>query len=235
MNTQRIAAIFEKDYKDFLKNTTLLVSVVLPIMMAIMFNQMGGEQPTEGFVYTLYTLIGITFSAVTSISILTMMAEENENKTLRGLIQSPASFADIIIGKSLFTTVLTVVTLVISLLIYGFEPLLEMRVMVAIFLLFLFFLFIGIGVGLFAKSVASTYVYSMPIMFLFGFTPLLLQLDFFVNNKIASTIIEYFPIVQAIELHDTNSWLPVGIIALWVIASIIFVVVYFKRSMTDDM
>ncbi len=75
----------------------------------------------------------------------------------------------------------------------------------------------------------------MPIMFLFGFTPLLLVLDFFENNKIASTIIEYFPIVQAIELHNTTSWLPVGVISLWVLASIIFVLVFFKRSMTDDM
>lgn len=234
MNTQRIAAIFEKDYKDFLKNTTLLVTAVLPILMALMYSQMteGGD---EALIFTLYTIIGITFSVVTTNTMLTMMAEENEKNTLRGLIQSPATFADIIVGKSLLTTLLTVVTLVISLFILGFEPLLELRVIVAIFLLFIFFLMIGIGVGLYAKSIASTYVYSMPIMFLFGFTPLLLMLDFFVNNEIASTIIEYFPIVQAIELHDTTSWLPVGVISLWVLASIIFVIVFFKRSMTDDM
>ncbi|MEN0645395.1 ABC transporter permease [Alkalicoccobacillus gibsonii] len=234
MNTQRIAAIFEKDYKDFLKNTILLVTAVLPILMALMYSQMteGGD---EALIFSLYTIIGITFSAVTTNTMLTMMAEENEKNTLRGLIQSPATFADIIVGKSLLTTLLTVVTLAISLFILGFEPLLEVRVIVAIFLLFLFFLSIGIGVGLFAKSIASTYVYSMPIMFLFGFTPLLLVLDFFVSNEIASTIIEYFPIVQAIELHNTTSWLPVGVISLWVLASIIFVIVFFKRSMTDDM
>ncbi|MFK3936824.1 ABC transporter permease [Alkalihalobacillus sp. NPDC078783] len=233
MNTQRIAAIFEKDYKDFLKNTTLLVTAVLPIVMALMYSQMsdGGD---EALIYFIYTIIGVTFSVVTTNSMLTMMAEENEKKTLRGLIQSPATFADIIIGKSLLTALLTVVALFISLFIIGFEPLLELRVIIAIFLLFIFFLMIGIGVGLFAKSIASTYVYSMPIMFLFGFTPLLLMLDFFVKNEIASSIIEFFPIVQAIELHDTNSWLPVGIISLWVLASIIFVVVFFKRSMTDD-
>ncbi|WP_246483207.1 hypothetical protein [Alkalicoccobacillus gibsonii] len=113
MNTQRIAAIFEKDYKDFLKNTILLVTAVLPILMALMYSQMteGGD---EALIFSLYTIIGITFSAVTTNTMLTMMAEENEKNTLRGLIQSPATFADIIVGKSLLTTLLTVVTLTIS-------------------------------------------------------------------------------------------------------------------------
>lgn len=48
-----------------------------------------------------------------------MMAEENEKKTLRGLIQSPASLADILIGKSLVVGLFTLVSLIISLAILG--------------------------------------------------------------------------------------------------------------------
>ena len=206
MNTQRIAAIFEKDYKDFMKNTTLLVTAALPIMMAVLFSQMGdGDGVGEGLTYLVYTIVGVTFSSITSGMILTMMAEENEKKTLRGLTQSPTSFLDVLIGKSLVTTIVTFVALIISLLILGYEPLLNTRAIIGILLLFVFFLFLGIGVGLFAKSVASTYVYQLPIMFLFGFSPLLLQLDFFINNEIAAKTLQYFPLIQAIEAHDTNS------------------------------
>ncbi|MDQ0209029.1 ABC transporter permease [Alkalicoccobacillus murimartini] len=233
MNTQRIAAIFEKDYKDFMKNTVLLITAALPIFMALLYSQVG-DSDGEALVFLIYMIVGITFSAVTSGMILTMMAEENEKKTLRGLIQSPASFIDIIIGKSLVTTIVTFVALAISLMITGLEPLLNVKAIIGVLLLFIFFLLLGIGVGLIAKSVASTYVYLMPIMFLFGFTPMLLNLDFFVNNEIAATIIEYIPIIQAIEAHDTNSWLPLGIISIWVLASAIFVYICFKKTTTDD-
>ncbi|MCM2676357.1 ABC transporter permease [Alkalicoccobacillus plakortidis] len=231
MNTQRIAAIFEKDYKDFMKNTVLLVTAALPIVMALLYSQIGDG---EAAVFLVYMIIGITFSAVTSNMIITMMAEENEKKTLRGLIQSPASFFDIIIGKSLVTTIVTFVALAISLVITGFDPLLNVRAIIGVLLLFMFFLLLGIGIGLYAKSVASTYVYIMPIMFLFGFTPMLLNLEFFVNNEIAATIIEYVPIMQAIGIHDTNSWLPLGVISIWVLVAAIVVYICFKKTTTDD-
>ena len=63
---------------------------------------MGGENE-ELPVFLLYIVVGTTYSAVTSSAMMTMIAEENEKKTLRGLIQSPASMMDIIIGKSLVT------------------------------------------------------------------------------------------------------------------------------------
>lgn len=231
MNTQRIAAIFEKDYKDFLKNSSLLVTSAIPVFLAIIYSQMDNSGDMS---FIIFTVLGISFATVTTGTMITMIAEEKEKNTLRGLIQSPASYMDIIIGKSLFTTVLTIVALGLSLLFVGIEPLLETRMIIGTILLFIFFLFLGIGVGLFAKTLASTYVYITPIMFLFGFTPMFLLLDFFVNNKIASTIIEYFPLTQLIELNDTSSWMPIGVIALWVLASIVFVFIFFKRASKDD-
>ncbi|MEK4566869.1 ABC transporter permease subunit [Alkalihalobacillus sp. FSL R5-0424] len=231
MNTQRIAAIFEKDYKDFMKNSSLLVTAAIPIFMALLYSQMdfGGEMT-----FAVFTIVGITLSAVTAGSMITMMAEEKEKNTLRGLIQSPASFIDIIIGKCLLTSVVTIIVLGISLLLIGFEPLLETRMIIGTFLAFIFFLFLGIGVGLFAKTLASTYVYTTPIMLVFGFTPILLGIDFFINNKVASTIIEYFPMIQLLEIDETSSWAPIGIIGIWLVASIIFAFVLFKKAVKDD-
>lgn len=170
MNTQRIGAIFEKDLKEFRKNMMLLMMPVIPIFLAFMYSRMGeGELP----IFLLYLIVGATYSAVTTSGMMTMMAEENEKKTLRGLIQSPASLADILIGKSLVVGLFTLVSLIISLAILGNDTFLAVQPIIGLILLFLFFLLLGIGIGLFTKSVANTSAYIMPVMFLFGFTPMI--------------------------------------------------------------
>lgn len=231
MNTQRIAAIFEKDLKDFMKNMMLLVTPLLPIVMALFYSQM---VEGDANVMMLYIIIGMSLSGVTTSMIMTMMAEENEKKTLRGLIQSPASFIDIIIGKSLVTAIVTFVSLGIAIFIYGMDQLQDVRAILGLLLLFIFFLLVGIGLGLFVKTVASTYVYIMPIMFVFGLTPFLSTLDFFTTNDAANSVIQHFPLSQAIGIHDTNSWLPLGVISIWVLVAAIVVYICFKKTTTDD-
>src|SRR5699024_7510732 len=120
MSIQRIMAIFEKDLKDFTKNMTILFMPVVPIFLAIVYSRIGesqGEIPLS-FVYL---VIGAALSAVTTGCMMIFMAEENEKQTLRGLTLSPASFGDIIVGKSLVTFVLTLLTLVISFIFIGFD------------------------------------------------------------------------------------------------------------------
>ncbi|GAB3792944.1 ABC transporter permease [Virgibacillus kimchii] len=232
MHIQRITAIFEKDLKDFMKNMMLLTMPLIPIVLALLYTRMGGGNE-EFPVFLLYVIVGTTYSAVTSSSMMTMMAEENEKKTLRGLIQSPASMMDVIVGKSLVTGLITFISLTVSLLITDIEPFLNFRVIIGLILLFLFFLLLGIGIGLFTKSIAATSVYLMPVMFLFGFTPMI---EMFGLNEdgIALKVADTFPIMQAIEIHDTTSWLPLGIIAVWVIGAAVFMYMCFKKTMTDE-
>lgn len=231
MNIRRINAIFEKDIKDFVKNMMLLVMPLLPVLLALFYDRM----PVEGLsLMTLYVIVGITFSAVTSTCMMIMMAEENEKNTLRGLIQSPATFMDIIVGKSLVTGIITLIPLVVSLTIVGIEPFLDFRVIIGLILLFLFFLLLGIGIGLFSKSVGVTTVYMLPVMFLFGFTPMIVVFLGHGEDSIALQIANTFPIMQAIEIHNTSSWLPLGIITIWVLAAALFTYICFKKTTTDD-
>jgi len=232
MHIQRITAIFEKDIKDFMKNMMLLTMPLIPIVLALLYTRMGdGSEALP--VFLIYIIVGTTYSAVTSSSMMTMMAEENEKKTLRGLIQSPASMMDIIVGKSLVTGLITFISLIVSLVIIDIEPFLNFRVILGLILLFLFFLLLGIGIGLFSNSIAATSVYLMPVMFLFGFTPMIRMLGL-EEGSIAIKIADTFPIMQAIEIHHTSSWLPLGIIAVWVIGAAVFTYVCFKKTMTDE-
>src|SRR5699024_11034884 len=101
MNIQRITAIFENDLKDFMTNSMLVFSPFLPILMAFIFSKTGENLEETLPVIMVYVVIGVAYGGVTSNFIMYSMAEEKEKNTLRGLMLSPASFIDIIVGKSL--------------------------------------------------------------------------------------------------------------------------------------
>ncbi|MGD6962358.1 ABC transporter permease [Fictibacillus phosphorivorans] len=230
MSVQRILAIFEKDIKDFPKNMALLMLPVSNALLALIYSlTFDGELPIK----LLYVIIGATLSMVTSGIMMSMIAEENEKNTMRGLIQSPASLLDIIIGKSLVTGIITVISLMVSLIIVGIEPFLNFRAIIGLILLFLFFLLLGIGIGLFSKSLAATSGYLMPVMFLFGFTPMIATFQFAKDSMIVR-VTNTFPIMQAIELYQKSFWLPLCIIAIWIIGAALFTYVCFRKVMTDD-
>ncbi|MDY0404371.1 hypothetical protein P5G51_002125 [Virgibacillus sp. 179-BFC.A HS] len=231
MNVQRIQAIFEKDMKDFMKNTMMFFTPLLPVILAVFYSRLGeGEEMP---LMMIYLIVGVTYSAVTSGTMMMLMAEENEKKTLRGLMLSPASFLDIIIGKSLAATLLTVVSLVVSLLIMGIAPLLNAQAIMGLVLLFFFFLFLGIGIGLFVKTVGITTAYLMPIMFLFGFTPMVTFLGF-AEDSLTMKIAGAFPLPQLIEMDETHSWLSIGVVALWMLAAALFAFICFKKVKQNE-
>lgn len=232
MNIQRIMAIFEKDIKDFMKNMMIAFMPVVPIIIAFLYSQMGVEGE-EIPLFIIYLVVGVTFTTVLSGCMMMMMAEEKEKKTLRGLTLSPASFGDIIIGKSLVAVLLTVITLVISLALVGFEPFSNVRAFIGLVLMFPFFLLIGIGIGFFVNTVGAASAYLMPVMFLFGFTPMieLFQLS---ETSLALKIADKFPIPQMLAIHDTKSWLPLGILLLWVIGAAAFTYICFINTKKDD-
>src|SRR5699024_6483346 len=172
MQIARIQAIFEKDIKDFMKNTMTIFMPTVPIIIAFFYSRMGNSMEEELPLMIVYLVVGIAFSSVTTGSMMMLMAEENEKKTLRGFIKATATYIDISIGKIFFTAFITFISLGISLLIIVSTVLFDVQHIIGIIILFLFFLFLGIGVGLFVKTVGMTTAYLMPIMFIFGFTPM---------------------------------------------------------------
>lgn len=232
MNIARIQAIFEKDLKDFMKNTATIFMPIVPIFLAFFYNKMGEDGGESLPLMVVYLVVGVTFSTIAAGSMMILMAEENEKKTLRGLIMSPASYLDIIVGKTLVTTFMTVITLIISIALMGNTEILEVQQIIGIIVLFFFFLFLGIGIGLFVKTAGMTTVYSMPIMFIFGFTPMYEFLGFSANS-IATKVIDYMPVMQLIEMGDTGKWSHIGVVAIWTVAAGIFAYICFLRVQKD--
>ena len=139
MNAARVMAIFEKDLKEFTKNTTILFTPFITIILAIIYSRM---ETGDGLpLIVVYAIVGITYASVTSGVMMILMAEENEKKTLRGLIMSPASYVEILLGKSLVTALMTFITLIISFIIMESTNMIDIQQIIGLLVLFFFFLF----------------------------------------------------------------------------------------------
>lgn len=230
MNAARVMAIFEKDIKEFMKNTSILFTPFIAIILAVFYSRM---ESGEGLpLIVVYAVVGITYSSVTSGVMMILMAEENEKKTLRGLIMSPASYVEILLGKSLVTALMTFITLIISFIIMESTTMFDVQQIIGLLILFLFFLFLGIAVGLFVKSVGMTTAYLMPIMFIFGFTSMIEFLGF-APDSIVIKITDYMPIPQLVAMGETGSWSAVGIVLIWTIVAGLIAFASFQKVKKD--
>ena len=233
MNMARVAAIFEKDFKEFMRNMMLFTSVLIPIVLAAFFGRIDGGAggvPNEMVII----IAGVVFTAVTFSSMMTMMAEENEKDTLRGLLQSPATIIDIIAGKSAVITLMTIISLVVSIMMINVSGFWSMANIAGLILLGIFFLNLGIGIGLLVKSVATTSVYLIPIMFLFGFTP---YIEFLVTDEghIARRVAEFFPLYQNLFILNGDGGMAEFLILLaWIAVSFVIVLWAFNKRKSDD-
>lgn len=234
MNSGRILAIFQKDYKEFMRNMMLFTSVLIPIILALFFSRVGvsagADMPNE--IVTI--MVGVVFSAVLFSSMMTMMAEENEKDTLRGLLQSPATIIDIIIGKSMVVSLMTVISLVASMFVMNVEGFWTIENIGGLLLLGIFFLNLGIGIGLIVKSVATTSVYLIPVMFIFGFTPYI-EMIITDENHIVRVVAEYLPLYQNYFIlngeGDLSRFL---ILAAWAAVSFVVVIWAFSMKKKDE-
>lgn len=177
-------------------------------------------------------MIAICLGAVLTGTMMTMIAEEKEKNTLRGLVNSPASMLDILIGKSLVVSFFTIITIFISLIIIDVSVLTNGKMIIGFILLFLFFLFIGIAIGLAVKNVSETSVYYLPVLFLFAMAPTFSNMGFDKDNFFVK-LNSYSPTAQYDLLAQNNDIKHIIIIGIWTLISFIITAFLFKKNSID--
>lgn len=185
-----------------------------------------------------YMVINFSMITVGSFVQCSLIAEEKEKNTLRGLMLSPASTLEILGGKSLLSLIATMIIVVIGAFFTGYQP--EHMVVMAIAILFSSFFFIGLGtlLGLLAKSVMEASVIILPFMFIFGFGSMFMM---FAEKYPILKVIDYTPNMQLMDIAVKMEsgvglggvWLNFSIIALWIIAVFALTAVVFKKRKMD--
>ena len=231
---RRVNAIFQKDFKDILRNSVVSVTMLMPITMAFFIANASNDVSIELH----YMIINLTLVTVGSFVQCCLIAEEREKNTLRGLMLSPASTLEILSGKSLLSFLATMILIVASAFLTGYQP--EKIALIAIAIVFSSLFFIGMGtlLGLFAKSVMEASVIILPFMFIFGFGSMFTM---FTDKYPILKVFDYTPNVQLVEIAVkvesgtgiSGLWSNFGIITLWIIAVYTLSAFVFKKRKMD--
>ncbi|BBI35852.1 ABC transporter permease [Cohnella abietis] len=233
-STKRVFAILNKDYKDVSRNLYVNTTVFLPLIMAVLLSRLDAVN-----IDTYFLVINMAFILVSTYVQSSLIAEEKEKKTLRGLMLSPASTTEIFFGKSLLSFIGTSGIVLLSILIMDYSPNNALIVAFALFLSVIFYLGVGTLIGLLTKSVMEASVAIMPALGIFTLSPLVSP---FIEKYPVLKITEYLPNIQLIDLAkqvETGAafaevWPNLGIILLWSIAIYTMCGYLYKKNMVDD-
>lgn len=230
---RRVNAIFQKDFKDISRNNAVSMSVLMPLILAFIYGRFGEITLDAHFL-----VINLTFVIVGTFLQCSLIAEEKEKDTLRGLMLSPASTMEILSGKSLLSFVTTIAIIMISVYLTGYHSENVWLISFAIGLSAFFYIGLGTVLGLFTKSVMEASAVAMPFMFIFGFGSMVLAFE---EKYPILKVLNYTPNEQLIKIATAiengnalgDVWLGLGIIAAWTIAVFLLAGIVFKKRKMD--
>ncbi|WP_079473954.1 ABC transporter permease [Marinococcus halophilus] len=234
MAISRMYAIFRKDVKDLSKNLLVMTTAIMPILLALFYGQQD-QLPLEGH----YLVYNMAFVFVATFVQAALIAEEKEKHTLRGLMLSPATPWDILVGKNLLTFLFTTITLALCMVLSGYQPADMGIVAVAMGLSVGFYLALGTFLGLLTTSVVQASIALLPVMFVFGFSSMIEQIA---DRYAMLSFLEYLPNVQLVEVarhvEQSGAWGDAVVPLLWIMgwtAVLWFIagVTYQKRQLED--
>lgn len=233
VSINRIRAIFIKDYKEFSRNYAVSIMVLLPLFLAFFYNRMGADT------LDLYIMpINMTFAMVTTFIQCCLIAEEKENDTLRSLMMSPATIADILIGKSALVFSITAVIVGLTMYMAGFSPSNLLLFAIGLAISTIFYLALGIICGLFTKTVMEASVAVLPVMGIFSFGPMGLMLA---DTYPILGVLKWLPSAQLLVLEEhsrigatADMWISLLIITAWTIVALVIAIVLFYKRTKDD-
>lgn len=166
---RRTGAILIKEAQDISTNLNLMASYALSVLLAIFYSNLMNmsKELSLGFgLLFLVVMVGMNVSAM-------LIAEEKEKNTIGVLLLSPATPAEVFLGKGLLTLLSLVATMFVLLLAVAgnlrhLDVILAATVLTSITCILL-----GMVVGLLAQNQMATYVIGIPLYLLFMLVPLI--------------------------------------------------------------
>ncbi|MBM7715677.1 ABC transporter permease [Siminovitchia sp. FSL H7-0308] len=230
---KRVNAIFVKDYKDFSRNMAVSIIIFFPPVLAALYSRMGTSS-----IESIYMIFNMGFAMVAAFVQSCLIAEEKEKNTLRGLMLSPATTAEILSGKSLLSFLLTLFSIVLSAIFFEYLPKNIGIIALAIILSSFFYIGLGTLLGLYAKSIMEASALVLPVIIVFS------------AGTFSKSLAEQYPVLKAanylpnVQLLDIATKVEANaggadvlshfaIIAAWVIIISLLTVIIFRKRMVD--
>ena len=202
--------IIKKQFKDTLKNKTVLIQFILfPVMTLIMENAIKIDGMPELFFTKLFSIMYLGMAPLTSVA--SIISEEKEKNTLRVLTMANVKPWQYLMGVGLY--VLLICMLGALVMATGLERedrpfyLSIMAVGFAISIL------AGACIGMLSKSQMNATSIVMPVMLVFAFSPMLAMF-----NKSIEKVARFAYTQQLKTIMDYKSFGEIKADSLWILA-----------------
>lgn len=230
---KRVNAIFIKDWKDLQRNSYVLFTLAIPLVFAAWLGRMGDITPAlSSYPINLALVIAGAFIQAA------MVAEEKEKNTLRGLLLSPASTLEIVVGKSALSAVMTILVIIGSIFLAEYKVPSLLLFPISLLLGLIIYLAIGTILGLLSRTVMETSIIGMPVLVIFGMGSMIKPM---VENETLFKVIDLLPSEQLNAIwfglsagEKVNDIIGnVFVLLIWAIVSILLTVVIYKKRRFD--
>lgn len=227
MSIRKIMAIFQKTFKDMMKNKrTLLIFLIFPIMTVVMYNMISDEKEFFSTIFIPMHLILVPASIMASI-----ISEEKEKNTLRPLIMSNVKPLEYFLGIGIFVLIISIISSSLFLITMNLIVMELLRFYTIVTLSVICSMVIGAVIGIMADNQMNANAFIMPVSIILGIIPMFSAFNEIVKNISSCLYTQTLAnvlnsISERISLRDY-----VMIAANFVICLIIFILVYRKKKL----
>lgn len=236
----KVKVLCKKDFNDFFKNPTMLVSALIPLMFIILYKNLNLPNVTEDnqyiFLLNIGTLINCTMTGIMVVS--TSIAEEKEKFTLRTLMLSNISGTEFLLSKMSVGILITMLGNVLVFFLSGAALSLLPLYLPVIMLGIIAMNLVSAVVGLLSRDQMSCGVLQVPVLLVF-LIPSMLGNANGVLGKIAmatplNAMMNVFYYGADGELFSGKAVMHLGILLGWIAAAaVVFGLVYRKRGLDN--
>lgn len=168
MSIRKTIAVFQKTYKDMLKNKkSLVIFLMFPIMALVFYNLIPEEKEFFSTIFLPIHLIVVPASMIAAI-----ISEEKEKNTLRQLIMANVKPLEYFIGIGLFVFIMSILSASLFLLILSLTSIELLRFYIIVSLTILCSMVIGSVVGILSQTQMNANALIMPLSIILGILPM---------------------------------------------------------------
>lgn len=226
----KIMAIFKLSAKEMVMNMSMLTSLLLPILMALMFQRIDEEVGESIPFIVIFTMVGITFASATSSIIISMLAEDNEQGTLDYVITDKKSMTANIIGRGILLFAVTSLIMIFNLILMdSLMMMMNFVDIIALIILWMIFYFLSAAFGMISKTLASSSLFIIIMLFIFAMAPYI-ELIVTDQDNIFRRFFELTPLYQNLFIREGMIVQPFIILITWTILSVVFFLIVFNKK-----
>ena len=228
---RNISAVLLKQMKETLKNKTILIQFLMfPVMTIIMETAIKMEDMPEHYFVKIFAVMFVGMAPLSCLSAI--ISEEKEKDTLRALMMSNVKAYEYLLGVGIYVWLMCMIGALVFAICgeYSGKDMLVFLLIMAFGILVSGL--IGSVIGIFSKNQMSATSVTVPVMMVFSFLPMIGMFNESVEKIARITYSQQMTVlINGLGSSEMTAESLIVIVANFVIAAALFIIVYKKKGL----